>query len=60
MVMAGASGHPLGILWFNGTVDFPLLGFLTSRLVSEAPEGSPLDHMAPSLVDMLKWPLLQR
>ena len=50
----------LGVLWFNGTVDCPLLGFLTSGLVPKAPEGSPLGHMAPSLVYMLKWPLLQQ
>ena len=58
MVMVGNFGPPLGVLWLNGTADFPLLGFLISGLVSGAPEGSPLGHMAPSLVYMLKWPLL--
>ena len=30
---------PLGLLWLNGVVDFPLLGFLTLGLVSRAPRG---------------------
>ena len=60
VVMDGPFGPPLGVLWLNGTVDFPLLGFLTSRLVSRAPKGSPLCHMATSLVYMFRWPLLQQ
>ena len=30
---------PLGVLWLNGTADYPLLGFLTLGFVSEAPRG---------------------
>ena len=59
MVMDGPFGHHLGIIWLNGIVEFPLLGFLTSGLLHVAPKGSPLGNMAPSLVYMLKWPLLQ-
>ena len=60
VVMDGPFGHHLGILWLNGIVDFPLLGFLSSGLLHVAPKGSPLGNMAPSLVYMLKWPLLQQ
>ena len=30
---------PLGVLWLNGTANFPLLKFLTLGLVSGAPRG---------------------
>ena len=40
---------PLGVLWLNGIVDFPLLGFLTLGLVSRAPRGWSLGHMTPHL-----------
>ena len=59
VVMDGPFSPPLGVLWLNGTADYPLLRFLTSRLVSKAPEGSPLGHMAPYLVCLLWWPLFQ-
>ena len=37
----------LGVLWLNGNVDFPLLGFLTLGLVFGAPKGGSLGHMTP-------------
>ena len=45
--------HPLGVLWLNGNVDCLLMGFLTSGLVSGAPNGWPLGQMAPYPVYML-------
>ena len=39
----------LGVLWLNGIVDCPLLGFLTLGLVSGAPRGGSLGCMTPYL-----------
>ena len=40
---------PLGVLWLNGIVDCPLMGFLTLGFVTEAPRGRSLGHMTPCL-----------
>ena len=53
VVMVGPFGHPLEVLWLNGIVDYPLLGFLTSGLVSGAPKGWPLGHMATYTIYIL-------
>jgi len=49
---------PLGVVWLNGTADFPLLGFLTLGLVSRALKGWTLGHMTPHLVCLLWWAMV--
>ena len=49
---------PLGVVWLNGTTDFPLLGFSTLGLVSRALKGWTLGHVTPHLVCLLWWPMV--
>ena len=58
-VMVGPFGSPLRVLRLNGIADCPLKRFLTSGLVSRAPNGWPLGLMAPFPSRALWLPLLQ-